>query len=292
MAEFQSYPQQIDMLVVYDINTQTSSQLAENFIAHTPKFDVIVVIGPFTHDNRLSSKEDHAVAIGDMASSIAQLENISCRVVYLPGEDDPPSTLIEQLSLTPNSVNCYARRVNLRDGVFLTGFTETGDNLEKRGVPDDFDRSEESDEELEDVEVKSGISSINIIKEILLCEEDKNEEDPESEVKKMRCSSPIPNQTDGEKDADITGGVFLFNYKFTHTLNHLLFHLKDALMNAKVNLCIIPPITQDALRLPATYGDMQILVPKSLVNGGNYSTVSMVKDEKFEWKAKVENFLL
>jgi Icc-related predicted phosphoesterase len=157
MAEFSAVcPLKIDMLVVYDIDTRVASQLAEKFVSNTTKFDLIIILGPFTHDKKLISNEDIAVAEGDMASAIAQLENISCRVVYLPGENDPLNTLIEQLHLTPNSVNLHARRLPLRDGLFITGFTETGENLEKRGVPDDFDRSEESDEELEDVEVSSG----------------------------------------------------------------------------------------------------------------------------------------
>jgi hypothetical protein len=164
MAEFsESCPLKINMLVVYDIDTRVASQLAEKFVSSTTKFDLIIILGPFTHDNKLISDEDIAVAEGDMASAIAQLESISCRVVYLPGENDPLNTLIEQLHLTPNSVNLHARRLPLRDGLFITGFTETGDNLEKRGVPDDVDRSDESDEELEDVEVSSGTDFYTMI---------------------------------------------------------------------------------------------------------------------------------
>ena len=260
MAEFQTHPSQIDVLVVYDISTQSAGQLAESFVGHTPKFDLILIIGPFTDVKKSSTPEDLAVAEGDMASSIAQLENITCRVVYLPGETDPPNTMIEQLHLTPNSVNLYARRLLLRDGLYITGFTETGENLVTRGVPEDQDRSEESDEELEDVKVESGASSIKVMKEILGCVE-------------------------GEDTVSTETGIFLFSYKFIHTLNHFLFHMGDEVKRANVNLCVIPPITEEASRLPAKFGGLNIIVPKSLKNGGNYTTVRLKEAEGAGWQA-------
>jgi hypothetical protein len=206
MAEFfQTHPSKIEVLVLYDISIQKASQLAEKFVSLTPKFDLILIIGPFNDGKKLTSAEDFAVAEGDMASSIAQLENITCRVAYLPGESDPPNTLIDQLHLTPNSVNLYSRRLPLRAGLYISGFTETGNNLDTRGVPDDFDRSEESDEELEDVEVKSGASSIKVMKEIL--------------------SVGIDMETVSDNS-----GIFLFSYKFIHTLNHFLFHMGEYLV--------------------------------------------------------------
>ena len=250
----------INFLVVYDISTQKASQLAEKFVADAPKFDVILIIGPFTNANKLSGAEELAVAEGDMASSIAQLENIACRVIYLPGESDPSDSLTEQLHLTPNSINLYARRLALRSGLYITGFTETGEDLVTGGAPDDFDRSEESDEEMENVEVKSASTSIKIMKEILA----------------------------GESDSDIASadsGIFLFSYKFIHTLNHLLFHMGDEIAHSNVNLCIIPPTTEDALRLPAKFGKLAIVVPKSLRNGGSYCTIKMKQhSEKVEWQ--------
>ena len=265
---FQTHPNIIDFLVVYDISTHKASQLAETFVAHAPKFDIILVIGPFTDSKKTFSAEELAVAEGDMASSISQLENIACRVIYLPGEGDPTDTLSEQLHLTPNSVNLYARRLPLRSGLYITGFTETGEDLVTRGVPDDFDRSEESDEELEDVEVKSGATSIKIMKEIL--------------------NGGCENEA-----VSADSGIFLFSYKFIHTLNHLLFHMGEDIVQSNVNLCIIPPATEDALRLPSKFGKLTIVVPKSLRNGGNYCTIQMKQEAKGEWQTtSIEHHLL
>lgn len=123
--EFQNHDQGIEILVVYDINMQTADQIAEYFVSSKPKFDLIIIVGPFNEDKALSTNEDLAVVEGDMASIIAQLENIACRVVYLSGGNDPRKTLIEQLHLTPNSVNLYARRLALRDGLFISGILFT-----------------------------------------------------------------------------------------------------------------------------------------------------------------------
>lgn len=258
MAEsFQTHPDVIEILIVHDISTQKASQLAETFVALAPKFDLIIVVGPCCDSSNTITPENVAAAEGDMASSIAQLENITCRVVYLPGENDPPNTLMEQLHLTPNSVNIYARRLPLRTGLFITGFTETGENLDTNKVPDDFDRSAESDDELENVEVKSGISSVKAITEIL------NGED---------------------QSESIDSGIFLLNYKFIHTLNHFLFHMGEEIAASKVNLVIVAPKTEDALRLPSTFGKLQIVVPKSLREGGNYCTVRLKKTEDNSWQ--------
>ena len=258
MAEsFQTQPSEINILVVHDISTQRASQLAEKFVAHAPKFDLILIIGPFSDPQQNLSLEELAVVEGDMASSIAQFENITCRVVYLPAESDPPNTLIEQLHLTPNSVNLYSRRLLLRAGLFVTGFTETGENLDTRKVPDDFDRSAESDEELENVEVKSGISSVNVIKKILLGD---------------------------DQTSKIDSGIFLLSYKYIHTLNNFLFHMGDEISESKVNICIIAPTTEDALRLPSVFGKMSIVVPKSLRDGGNYCTIRIRQTDKLDWQ--------
>jgi hypothetical protein len=107
------------------------------------------------------------------------------------------------------------------------------------------------------------------MKEILLNE--KKDSDVESSMTKEDNSS--------------TAGIFLFNYKFTHTLNYFLFHMKDAILQSKINLCIIPPVNEDVKRLPSVFGGLQIIVPKSLIDGGNYCTLCMEKTVDIDWKA-------
>jgi hypothetical protein len=141
---FQERPSTVNILLVFDVDTHSASLLAERFVPSKPQFDMVIVVGPFSRAP-LTSKEEVATTEGDIASTLAQLENIVCRVVYLSGESDPPSTLIEQLHLTPNSVNIYARKLDLREGLYISGFTETGENLHEGRMPEDVDRSPDSD---------------------------------------------------------------------------------------------------------------------------------------------------
>lgn len=114
-----------------------------------------------------------------------------------------------------------------------------------------------------------GVSSVTIMKEILLNEYENS--DVDVTIAKVETSS--------------ASGIFLFNYKFTHTLNYFLFHMKDEILKSKINLCIIPPINEDILRLPSVFGSLQIIVPKSLIVGGHYCTLCMEKLEGCDWKA-------
>ncbi len=70
------------LLVVHDVDIHSSSLLAEKYVPLTPEYDAVLAIGPFYHTpfTNQNKLEDYAVAEGDIASGIAQLENIVCRV--------------------------------------------------------------------------------------------------------------------------------------------------------------------------------------------------------------------
>lgn len=57
-----------------------------------------------------------------MALTIAQIENIVCRVCYLASADDPSSSREKQLHLTPNSVNIHGRTMLLADNLAIGGY--------------------------------------------------------------------------------------------------------------------------------------------------------------------------
>ena len=237
-AYFHQFAPTTTFLVLYDTDIASASLLAEKFVALNVVVDAIVVVGPFIHKD-VFKQEDLATAEGDMASTIAQLENISCRVIYLAADTDPPNSLVGQLHLTPNSVNIFARRLVLRDGLFITGHTETGAHLEGGKLPDHVDRSEESDDELENVEVKNSATSMSIIKEILQAgdAQQRKEIEEETAAKQSSTSSSLNN------DNVLFSGIFVMNYKYVHTLNYFLFHMSDELRDAGVSVCILPHVT-------------------------------------------------
>lgn len=145
--------------------------------------------------------------------------------------------------------------MKLVDNLLVYGFTEKSEDLLGSRLPDDVDRSPDSDDELDGVQVKSSsATSIEIIKD-LLCS----------------TSSDVTPTTE-------SNGIFMFDYKFTHTLSHFLFHMVEGLEGAGVNLCVIPPNGEDSKRLPKKLGNLHILVPPSLRVEGGYCTVEMARD--------------
>lgn len=258
---------------------QIANALAEKFVPLEPTFDCIICCGPLTHNCDWSTDEGHAIAQGDMASIIASLENIVCRVIYLPSETDPTSSFSKQLHLTPNSVNIHARRLALRESLFVMGFTETSIDLSATVATnrDDRDRSAESDDDLDGFEVQSGNSSIETIENIIL----------EGRERTLPCAEST------SPSLSAANGIFVLKYKFAHTLNHFLFHMPESLEAAGINCIVIPPSEStvgEGLKLPATFGSFSIVQPGSLRNEGKYSTIRLELVEGSWNVVSVENF--
>eukprot|EP01038_Epipyxis_sp_PR26KG_P004716 gene4716-6620_t len=253
METFSNQPNKLNILICSDIDSSSASRLAEKFVPQAPIYDAVILIGPFTH-KQIESKEENVIVEGEIASIVAQFENIVCRVIYLCTPDfDPVDSLTNQSHLTPNSVNIYARKMNLTQNLYITGFSESGYNLQSSKIPSHVDRSDESDDELENVELKSGVS-LSIIQELLAHEEDSS----------------------AKLDSFKSTGILLMCYKYSHTLNQLLFHMSEQLDSAGVNLCVITsPNSEDATRLPKIFGKLAIAAPKSLRLGGFYTSVCL-----------------
>lgn len=240
--------------------------MTEKFIPEEPEFDAIILTGPFCH-RPVPTKEDMAVMEADVASIIAQFENLVCRVIYLPTEYDPPDVRIEQQFLTPNSINIHGRQVNLTSNLRILGFSEKNQELNVGKIPRNVDRSAESDEELEDVAVASGLSA-SIIQEML----------QNSASKGDSTDSSLPLKPASTTDAG--SGIFMLHYRFSHTLNQLLFHMPHDLDNAGITLCIISSCDcPETARLPTKFGKLNIAAPKSLRRDGQYLVVDITFNE-------------
>jgi Icc-related predicted phosphoesterase len=153
------------VLITSDVDGDSANYLAERFVSNSIFVDAIVACGPFvgvSHDWS-NTPENQAIAQADIASVIATLEQIQCRVIYLPTSLDPPLSFVSQLHLTPNSINIHARKLNLKDHLFIAGFTESNENL----LPvEDFENMDD-DVDLSGVEVNRGITSIQIIEDMV-----------------------------------------------------------------------------------------------------------------------------
>ena len=290
MNDFAYLPKEITILVVSDVDWRSVTSLSEIIIRKSPEYDLIVVCGPFIHKES-ESKEEASVQKSEMAAIIAQLENIVCRVVYLPSESDPVDTLTEQSYLTPNSVNIHGRKMTLLNNVYIAGYTEKSDNLRKSKLPEDFDRTQESDDELEGVEVHSQTTS-ELIEDLLF-----SELNPQLNFEQSTCdlhllskvsqSEDLSIQSDQENSISINKfGIFLFNYKYAHSLSYFLFHMTDKIETSGVKLCIIPATSADSSRLPEIFGSLHIVTPKSLRNTGYYNKIVLTIDNNENWKVE------
>jgi hypothetical protein len=256
------------LLIVADVDSLSAGMISEKYVCGDNReekafYDACIICGPFIHHS-IDSKEDESTAIADMASIIAQFENIVCRVIYLSSDSDPTRSLSEQLSLTPNSVNIHARSLPLLDGLYLSGFTEKDSMLSV------YSSGEDSDDETDGYEIQTSTSA-KIIQEVLT-------NAPAYAFPEATSSFP-PN------------GIFLLNYKYSHTLNNFLFFQNDLLQSVRVKLAIIPvpqpsPQTSsstnespktDVIVLPRQLRGLTIVSPPSLRLQGGYSVVTLTQ---------------
>jgi hypothetical protein len=76
------------LLLFCNLENESVAKLTEKLVQQ-PHVDLIVACGPLlgSCDITFSSKEEEdASKIADIGSIIAQLENIVCRVIYLPSQ--------------------------------------------------------------------------------------------------------------------------------------------------------------------------------------------------------------
>ena len=183
--------------------------------------------------------QDDAVALGDIASAIAQLENIVCRIVYLPGDIDPSTLLVEQVHLTPNSMNINGKSLQLAHNLTIVGYTERAESLQSTTIENEDERDIDAPDE-----IKTSSSTISIEETI----------------------SKLPPEE---------SSIFVFNCLFMHSLNSFLFFGDTKGPKSKIKVCIIPASMEAASRLPEKLGSMHFVVPKSLRSGGNFTIIEL-----------------
>lgn len=230
------------ILLCSNADYESAARLSERFVPQNPQIDAIIALGPFNCMNDVSyasTEEEEAGKIADIASIIAQLETIVCRVMYLPSQKDPNQIIVEEPHLTPNSLTIHGRKVLLLKDLFIAGFSEPDLTCDATEVNNEGDAVETMDE----IRVQSA-RSIECLRDTI------NLEIPESQ------------------DALPLTGIFALLYSFSHTLNHFLFHLTNDLDSAGIQLCIINSANaEETSRLPKKFGNLSIVVPGNLQQG-------------------------
>lgn len=252
------------ILLCHDVDLQSAVQVSE-LIVTTRKtaFDLVLISGPFTAETNTIpySPEEEAVRIADISSIIAQLENIVCRVLYLPSEFEPLKIRSDQqYFLTPNSHNINTNYLRLNDSMGVLGILEEEDMLTPAKLPYDFDRTKDSDDELEDVVVRASPAA-TILEKLL---------------------------TTAAQETDVKSKLLLFNYKFPSTLNQLLFHMPDLIKD--IVLCVIIQAEGSDINLPAKIGNnMLLLSPKSMRREGLYYEIQLELNGSGAWNVVETN---
>ena len=94
------------------------------------------------------------------------------------------------------------------------------------------------------------------------------------------------NNNTTESNSSNTTGIFILDYKYQHTLNHFLFHIPELLQKVGINICIIPT-TNDAIKLPAKLGNLNLINPPSLIKTSKYLILHIEKEDINEkWNLK------
>ena len=113
----------------------------------------------------------------------------------------------------------------------------------------------------------------------------------------------IHRNGDSEVEDKNALGIFALNYKYSHTLNHFLFHLPEEIEQASIRVAIIPPpcssvvttseTVVEAPKLPNTCGNLHIVSPGSLCREGQYAIMEVELDNNDQWNVKkIENCTL
>lgn len=247
------------LLICQGVDNASAARLSEIFVPLPMNVDAIIACGPFCDPVLSETEEGEALRIADVASVVAQLENIVCRVLYLPSSRDPVRILTEECHLTPNSATLHGRRVKLTSNLYSMGFSEPEKIVESEAPP--MINEEDVEPDMDAYQVQAG-QSIQALQDLLAL---------------PSTSSSVTTTAASE---EVVTSIFALNYQYAHTLNHFLFHLSDELQRAGVNVAIITSCltSEETARLPKKFGPLAIIAPGSLKGGGDYCLLDLQLD--------------
>ena len=319
--------EKLTALVIYEPDIHSTMVLAEKFVPNDPFFDVCIACGSFTGENVdvSSSHEAAACALGDISSAIAQLENIVCRVLYLPGPLDPPELMRRQCSLTPNSVQVHGRTAQLAPGLHVAGYTEMSttpsssssfssshspySEIAKRqsdfvgslfnGIKHGFDKLDNRNSNRGEINVNENDRSIN----------------DHASAKDLNSHGDVDGPTEVLRDIlnsfpDGETTIFAFHHQQRNTLCDFVGVAEGATKvgcNGVLGACkglgvlILPReiinrynrLGDEHIEVPDKINGINVVQPMSLKNGGHYAILDLrLNRETGKWHSSVEYHVL
>jgi len=123
------FPQTLRILVLSNILSGLPQLYRlKNYLRSHPTFiDYTIVLGNFTNLSKEDKKipENQARSEGEISSIFDYLENLGCKVLYIPAENDPDTlfehTEIKRPKFTMGSYNVHKTIYKLSEGLILAG---------------------------------------------------------------------------------------------------------------------------------------------------------------------------
>lgn len=253
----------VRLLVLSDLDVPSCFMLSEFCVQKLNYFDGIIVLGPFNTPHTY-----------EMSIALAHLENVVCRVIYLPCGLDNTESLLSQVHLTPNSVNIFARKIPLANGLFVTGYSEVSSALVKSN------NNEVYDDLCMDYESTTTVENIN---ELLTDSCDMNFVFDEQTVNLYdKWNPPL------KKNA-VNFGILALTTCFSASLNQILFHSDDLFVNSNTKMILMSHISDTGYdhsttsRLPKKVGDVDIIGVPSLKKDKAFIAIEFTKDSSGSW---------
>jgi len=152
-------------------------------------------------------------------------------------------------------------------GLYISGFTEKDELLNSQSS----NKEEKNLNDIDDEYYVESSSSIDIIEEMF---------------QGMAAVVKKGIEEDSSKSY-LPASILILNYKYFHTLNHVLFHCGAILKKACVSTCIIPKIEEDNVNIPSYLNGMHIIRPKSLRQG--FYTVAIYECNSMTYRGNQTN---
>jgi len=243
---------EVKILIVHDINTSNLQILYTKLIEINDPYDYMIICSP----------------VENIESVATQFGTICKKVIYL--QDDLRDC--DEDVAGAGYVNINGKKHMLNESLYIAGYDEFSTNLKDvNNVLDDII----DDDMLEDQQMIREQFNINT-----------------AENTTEMISNLLSDTRIGINDQiHHLNGIFIFRYKYTHSLNRFLFY-PEICNSETVKFLIVPSDSEESSRLPRNHGNFTTLVPKSFnMTRKYYTAIIKLGYTELSIAEIVENFI-
>ena len=248
---------ELKILIVFDINQDNSQKLCTKILQRNELYECIIVC-----DDSLGGIGIiiiflylyHPLIFINTENILSQFKSICNKVIYL--HEKLPHDGEDADAASNGLMNVNGRKCLLNEMLYVAGYDEFRTELkDMNNVLDDIidnDMLEDQQVIRDNFDINTAEKTTEMISKLLL----------------------TPERKSGDEFIQTSSGIFIFRYKYTHSLNKFLFY-PETINTGSINLLIVPSTSEESSRLPSTYCNFSIVVPKSFNTTGSYYTACM-----------------